>query len=229
MISAFEGTSLIDYPEKICSVIFFGGCNLYCPFCQNPELVKPDLLAEQYALSEQSVLERLKIRDGFVEAVCLTGGEPLLNPGLRRFVEAVRTETDLLVKVDTNGTLPDQLATVIEDVDYVALDLKASPEGYPRATGGQAEFDDVLDCVRMVKELDAYEFRTTMVPGIVDGPGVREILRETGPVKKYVLQGFRSAKTLSLEYQGMAAYPREYLLEVAEGISDLAECVDVRA
>jgi pyruvate formate lyase activating enzyme len=229
LISAFEGTSLIDYPEKICSVIFFGGCNLYCPFCQNPELVRPDLLAEQYALSEDSVLERLKIRDGFVEAVCLTGGEPLLNPALKSFVTKVKRETGLLLKVDTNGTLPEALEAVIDDLDYVAMDIKASPEGYPRATGDKATFDDILECVRMVKNLDAYEFRTTMVPGIVDGPGVRKILQEIGPVKRYVLQGFRSGKTLSPEYRGIATYPREYLLEVAADIADMAESIDVRA
>lgn len=229
MIRSFEGTSLIEYPGRIASVVFFGGCNLYCPFCHNPELVRPDLLAEQYTLSPRMVLDRLKARRGFIEGLSITGGEPLLSPGLGDFISLVKEETGLPVKLDTNGTLPNRLREVIQMVDFVAMDLKAAPEGYAKATGGHACFEDVTESLEMIKALPEYEIRTTMVPGIVDREGITSTLRRFGPVKRFVLQRFRGEKTLSDAYQGLPSYPKEYLEETAQLASPFAEDVEIRA
>ncbi len=229
MIRSFEGTSLIEYPGKIASVVFFGGCNLYCPFCHNPELVRPDLLADQYTLSADIVLDRLKARDGFIEGVSITGGEPLLSPGLSDFILSVRRETGLPVKLDTNGTLPKRLREVLDLVDYVAMDLKAAPGAYGKATGGHARFDDVVESLEMIRALPAYEIRTTMVPGIVDKEGVERILRTHGPFQRYVLQRFRGGKTLSDAYRDLPPYPKGYLEETARAVEPYVEEVQVRA
>ena len=229
MIRAFEGTSLIEYPGKIASVVFFGGCNLYCPFCHNPELVRPDLLAEQYTISPDQVIERLRAREGFVEGLSITGGEPLLSPQLPEFIDRVREETGLPVKLDTNGTLPKRLETVIDRLDYVAVDLKAAPEGYAKATGGHGRFEDVLKSLDLVRQMPAYEVRTTMVPGIVDMEGIVSTVDEYGPLKRFVLQRFRGEKTLSEVYRDLPPYPKGYLEQTAELLEPHVEQVEVRA
>ena len=112
--------SLIDYPGNICSILFTGGCDLACPFCQNTELVLyPHELPD---ISEEEVLEFLEDRQGFIDGVSITGGEPLLHDDLPEFMKRVK-ELDLLVKVDTNGTRPDMLEKLISsrNVDYIAM------------------------------------------------------------------------------------------------------------
>lgn len=230
MIRSLTGTSLIEYPGKICSILFLSGCNLHCPFCHNPELVRPDMLDEECGLSHEQVISELKAREGFVEAVTITGGEPLLYGGIEELTELIKKETSLSVKLDTNGTLPHRLNGILHHVDYVAMDLKSSPSGYLRATGEKAVFADIRESAGIIRSLPSYEFRTTMVPGIVDREGVMEILSETGRVKRYILQTFHSGKTLSPEYTGLPSYSRTYLEETAEAIRDegLAAEVSIR-
>jgi len=230
LIRSVTGTSLIEYPGKICSIIFISGCNLHCPFCHNPELVRPDLLEDETSISHSRVLEILGKRAGFVEAVSVTGGEPLLYRDLGELLRAIREETRLSVKLDTNGTLPGKLAELLPLVDFVAMDLKSSPSGYPEATGGGAVFADIVESAAIVRSLPAYEFRTTMVPGLVDGEGITESLRKIGKVRRFVLQTFHSRKTLSREYMGKPAYPKNYLEDTAGAIKEagLAEEVEIR-
>ena len=222
MIRSLTGTSLIEYPGKIAAIVFIGGCNLHCPFCHNPELVRPDMLEKEFGLSHETVLKELSEREGFIEAVCITGGEPLIYSRLSELIESIRKHTSLSVKLDTNGTRPKKLENILKYIDYVAMDLKSSPAKYPKATGEKAVFADVSMSIEITKTLPEYEFRTTMVPGIVDGDDVIELLREIGPVKKYVLQGFHSSKTLSEDFTGIASSPKGYMEEVAGNIMSLA-------
>jgi pyruvate formate lyase activating enzyme len=229
LIRSLIGTSLIEYPGRISAVVFTGGCNLSCPFCHNPELVRPDLLAGEYSLPVDRVIEKLRRREGFIEAVTVTGGEPLLYDGLPELLDRIRSETGLLVKLDTNGSMPDRLEEVMGNLDYVAMDLKSSPSRYTEATGGGCDFTLPSVSVGMIRELREYEFRTTMVPGIVDADDVVELLGATGHLKRYVLQGFRSEKTLSPAFTGLAPYPRGYVEELASRIARMADEVEVRA
>ncbi len=228
MIRSIIGTSLIEYPGRISAVIFTGGCNLSCPFCHNPELVRPDLLSDEYSIPIDSVIEKLVRRKGFIEAVTVTGGEPLLFDGLSELLIRIKSETGLLIKLDTNGSLPSMLEKVLPHLDYIAMDLKTSPEKYRLATGDRIGFDLPSVSVGLIRELPAYEFRTTMVPGIVDGDDVMELLEATGHLKRYVLQGFRSEKTLAPEFTGLPPYPRGYIEELASKIGSLADEVEVR-
>jgi len=227
LIQALTGTSLIEYPGKISSVIFISGCNLLCPFCHNPELVLPSLLRGEYALEPDFVINELIRREGFIEAVCITGGEPLLFSGLEDLIHRIRSETDLLIKVDTNGTLPDNLRKISDIVDYIAMDLKSSPSSYPAATGEKAVFEDVRESVGIVKGLPMHEFRTTMVPGLVTKEDVIELLELIGPLGRYVLQRFRSLKTLAPELIDTVSYPNHYLEETADRIRSLGLADDV--
>lgn len=229
MIRAFLGTSLIDYPGRISSVVFIGGCNLHCPFCQNPELVLPDLLEDQYALSEDQVLASLEERSGFIEGVCITGGEPLLYPRIIELVRRIRDEMDLPVKLDTNGTLPDMLVELVPLLDYVSIDIKSSPVRYMEASGGRTGIEPVLKSVETVRRLECYELRSTMVPGLVTIEDLEAVLALTGRVRRYALQRFRGEKTLSPEFTGIPPYPRDYLEHAAERIQPLVDEVILRA
>jgi len=230
LIRSLTGTSLIEYPGKISSVVFISGCNLYCPYCHNPELVKPDLLDKEFGLTHEEVLKKLLDREGFIEAVSITGGEPLIYGGIVSFLRSIRSETNLSVKIDTNGTQPQMLKEVLPYIDYVAMDLKSSPSKYLKATGEKAVFQDVRESIGIIMSLPAYEFRTTMVPGIVNRDDIIELLQETGRIKRYVLQAFHSKKTLSAEFANIPTYPKGYLEDTANTVREmnLAEEILIR-
>jgi len=228
VIKSFLGTSIIEYPGKIASVVFIGGCNLRCPFCHNLDLVLPERLEKIPDIPENKIIEELKKRKGFIDGVSFTGGEPLLCPGLPDFLKRIKEEVEIDIKVDTNGMLPGKLKEVLPFIDYVSMDIKTSPKKYSLATGNMAEFEDIEESIEIIKGTKDYEFRTTMVPGIVDKDDLKKICRKTKKVKKYVLQGFRNTKTLSAEFSGKAPYPKEYLIESSRLLKDCAELIEVR-
>ena len=228
MIKSFLGTSIIEYPEKIASVVFIGGCNLRCPFCHNLDLVLPELIERIPDIPAEQVIEDLKKRKGFIDGVSITGGEPLLSPVMTAFIKRIKEEVGLDIKIDTNGTLPDKLNAVLSDVDYISMDIKTSPKKYPLATGKKAKFEDIEDSIEIIKGTKDYEFRTTMVPGIVEKEDIKQICKQIKKVKRYVLQGFRNAKTLSPEFSEITPYPKEYLMEASELLKDCAELVKIR-
>ena len=232
MIRSIQGTSLIEYPGKISSVIFTAGCNLACPFCHNPELVNVDLLDKEFNLSHDAILSELNERDGFIDAVVLTGGEPLMYESNIELLRRIKAETSLAIKLDTNGTYPDRLQKALPLVDFVAMDLKASPENYIFASGGRARFSAVRESALILinqSEID-YEFRSTMVPGIINREDVFLLLDEFAParIKRYALQVFRSEKTLSSELTGMSSYPPGYIEAIAEKMVGRVDDIQLR-
>ncbi len=230
MIRSLTGTSLIEYPGKISSIVFVSGCNLHCPYCHNPELVRPDILDEEFRLTHEDIIGELLDREGFIEAVTITGGEPLLYSGLPDLIKRIKSETCLSLKVDTNGTQPDMLRKILPYLDYAAMDLKSSPSKYLKATGERAVFQDVRESIEIIRSLSEYEFRTTMVPGIVDQEDVITLLLEIGTVKRYILQAFHSHKTLSSDFTGIPTFPKGYLETTADILKkkNLAEEIGIR-
>ena len=123
IVCGYEKFSMVDFDEKIACTVFTGGCNFRCPFCQNGALVVGNVKAEQ--IDENEVFDYLQKRKGLVDAVCVTGGEPTLQPDLKDFLRQVR-DMGYLTKLDTNGLRPDVLKSVLDEklVDYVAMDVK---------------------------------------------------------------------------------------------------------
>jgi len=232
LIRSIQGTSLIEYPGKISSVLFSAGCNLTCPFCHNPELVNIDLLDREYCMEHGAVIRELKERQGFIDAIVLTGGEPLLHKENIELLRRIKAETSLSVKLDTNGTFPERLKDTLQYVDYVAMDLKAAPDKYIFATGGRANFGNVLESGKLLMDQSSidYEFRSTMVPGVITGDDVMSLLDQFGPgrIRKYALQRFRSEKTLSSELEGMPSYPGGYLENLAARMEDRVDDIQLR-
>ncbi len=198
-IHGINGLSLLDYPGKMACIIFTGHCNFRCPFCHNGTLVlNPD---SQPLKSEHEVFDLLKKREGRLEGMVITGGEPTLNPDLPEFCRKVK-DMGLLVKLDTNGSNPGMVKILIDSglVDYVAMDIKAAPDTYANAVGLKSfSMDSIFESVDMIMDYGNrgsidYEFRTTAVGGIHTESDFTKIGRWLKGAKAYFLQGYRASE-----------------------------------
>jgi pyruvate formate lyase activating enzyme len=196
-IGGFEKFTMVDYPGKLAATVFTVGCSFRCPFCHNPELVS-NIQYPTSDAAEDDFFEFLKIRKGKLEAVCITGGEPTIQPDIILFIEKIKA-MGFLVKLDSNGTRPDVLRKIIDKkiVDYIAMDIKNAPEKYSETTGVTADIERVKLSVDLIKNSGIdYEFRTTVVPGLHDEKDFEKIAVWIDGAKKYYLQEYRDFKIL---------------------------------
>ncbi len=231
-IKGYEGTTLIDFPGRISTLIFIGGCNFRCPFCHNPELVLPNLLRETPNLSLDEIKDIIRKRSKIIRGVSFTGGEPLIWNGLPELLRWIKDELGLPTKIDTNGYLPDRLRKVIDEglVDYVAMDIKAAPEDYPEATGvPNLDFNKILESVDIIKSSGIeYEFRTTAVPTFVTEESIRKIGEVSRGARLHAIQQFRNLKTLSGDYADIKPYPRAVLDRLVDILGQFVQKVELR-
>jgi pyruvate formate lyase activating enzyme len=230
IFGGLQQISLIDYPGKICAIIFTTGCNFRCKFCYNKEIVLPELIQEHVVLSESDILDFLKSRVGKLEAVCVTGGEPTLHTDLKEFLSKIK-ELGFLIKLDTNGTNPCMIKELIDLklIDYIAMDIKAPLEEkrYKEIVGVLVDMNKIEESIKIIKSLGNYEFRTTMAPGLKE-EDILSIVSKIGPAKKYFLQEFKSGYTLDEKYANMEGLDKKELAEIKEKIKDKFETVDIR-
>ncbi len=189
--------TLLDFPGRVACTVFTKGCNLRCPFCHNAGLVLPG--AEQPPVTKDELFAFLASRRGVLEGVAVTGGEPLLQPWMADFLQEVRA-MGFATKLDTNGTFPDRLRAVLEAglCDYVAMDIKNSPERYG-LTVGVPRFDlaPILESVELLKGSGVpFEFRTTAVRGLHRTEDFDAIGRWLGPSVRYFIQYFKDSGDL---------------------------------
>lgn len=183
--------TLLDFPGKTACTVFTGGCNFLCPFCHNASLVVK--AGQQQIIPEEEILSFLKKRQGLLDGVCITGGEPLLQPDIADFIKKVR-ELGFLVKLDTNGSYPERLKEIVNAglVDYVAMDIKSSPENYGKVIGVQGfDISDIQESIDflMSGKVD-YEFRTTLVRELHYETDIVKIGQWINGAKRYFLQVF---------------------------------------
>jgi len=219
-IAGLQKMTLLDFPGRIACTVFLPGCNLRCPFCHNASLVLPE--REKDVITEESLLEFLSSRKKKLDGVCITGGEPTLYidlPELLRKIKAMGFQ----IKLDTNGTNPMMLEQVLKDglCDYVAMDIKNSPEKYEATCGGI----DVLEKVRQSAALlmagtTDYEFRTTVMHPFHEPEDLVRIGQWLRGAKQYFIQGFvDSGDLLSSGNQALTENEmKELLLAVQEYI-----------
>lgn len=192
-IHGLQKTTLLDYPSHVAATLFTGGCNFRCPFCHNGNLVlNPE---SQPRIFLEEIMAFLKKRQGVLDGVCITGGEPTLQPDLEDFIREVR-ELGYLIKLDTNGYRPKVLEELLDQglLDYVAMDIKASKANYARAVGLESNFsiEPIEKSVELLKDSSIdYEFRTTVVKGLHAVEEFEEIGRWLSGCKVYYLQGFQ--------------------------------------
>lgn len=201
-------TTLVDFPARVAASIFLQGCNYRCGFCHNPALVPPG--RPEDPVEPQAVIDLLLRRQGLVDGLAVSGGEPLMQPGLGTFLRRVKTETGLAVKLDTNGAYPERLDRLLAEglVDLVALDIKAPPDLYSRATGGRGDARAVGESVDVLRRrTKPFELRTTLVPGLAGEEQLAEICRWVGDTgTDYVLQPFRHDVTLDPEWSSLEPF-----------------------
>lgn len=232
-IKGIQKTSLVDYPGKIVSILFFGGCNFSCPYCHNPEIVLSH--SDFPDIPPGEVLDMLSERKKWIDGVCLSGGEPTLHNDLTLFCREIK-KLGLLIKLDTNGLYSERVKHLIEEnlVDYISMDVKHSPEKYFSAIGFEKEkivsvIDQVGKTISLIRESNVnYEFRTTVVPGIHSVEDVVNIAKWLEGSKRFCLQQFRAGKTLDKRYEDSETFSRETLLDLKEKIKDRFDTCEVR-
>ena len=187
--------TLLDYPGQTACTLFTGGCNFRCPFCHNGTLV----CDPGEPLDTGELEEFLQKRRGKLDGVCITGGEPLLHPQLPDFLAYLK-ELGYLVKLDTNGSCPDRLEAILSAklADYVAMDIKAAPEHYPRVTGlAQVDVGAVLRSADLLMARDTdYEFRTTAVKGLHTAADFEAMGRRLAGAKQWFLQNYQETENV---------------------------------
>lgn len=205
-IHGLQKMTLLDYPGKVACTVFLGGCDFRCPYCHNGELVLGGYPAQ---MDDGQLLAFLKKRQGLLEGVCITGGEPLLRPDLENLLGAVK-DLGYPVKLDTNGSHPDRLQKLVEGglVDYAAMDVKNSPERYGETVGvPDLDLAPIRDSVSfLLSGRVDYEFRTTVVREFHDEDAFRAIGPWIMGAKRYYLQSFVDRDTVLCP--GLGAYPK---------------------
>ncbi len=216
-IGGLQKFSLIDYPGKICAVVFTQGCDFRCPYCHNPELANPGLYEK--CLPEKDIFDFLSKRMGKLDAVTITGGEPTIHSDLIEFVERVRS-MGFLVKVDTNGSHPEVLKRLIDSnlIDYIAMDVKAPLERYAEITGSGINPANIEKSIGLIMNsaID-YEFRTTIVRSLLCEKDLLKIGEAIKGAGKLFLQRFVPSKTLDKSF----AMEKTYSDEEFEGLKEL--------
>lgn len=199
-IGGFEKFTMVDYPGKLAATVFTVGCSFRCPFCHNPEFVNHGAWSMEHGVIEKEFFKFLEDRRGKLEAVCITGGEPTIQPDIISFIEKIK-KMGFLVKLDSNGTRPDVLRKIINKkiVDYIAMDIKNTPEKYSETAGVKVDIERVKLSVKLIinSGID-YEFRTTVVPGFHNEKDFQIIAEWIGGARAYFLQEFRDFKVLDL-------------------------------
>ena len=194
-IHGLTKTTLLDYPGLVAATIFTGNCNFRCPFCHNYELVlAPDVFPEEHP---DEILAFLKKRLGILKGVCITGGEPTLNPDLKDFIISIK-ELGYKVKLDTNGFKPDVLEDLLNSklLDYVAMDIKAGRNNYSIATGiPNIDITKIEQSVQLLAHSDIeYEFRTTAVKNIHTNADFEDIKGWLPGSCRYFIQGYKTTE-----------------------------------
>jgi len=206
-LAGIADSSTLDYIGKVSAVIYLCGCPYRCPWCQNPDLVEQ---REEVCktLTIDSLVKALK-DDFLISAVSVTGGEPLMQPEVLDLLKEIKKQTNLALKIDTNGGYPERLAQALPYLDFFSMDIKAPlDERYGKAIGLPDKWEEAVKnikkCLSLLKDWDKpKEARTTIIPGLTDKKEeiakIAEVVKETG-FDYYTLQQFRSGATLDPKY-----------------------------
>lgn len=228
LISGLQKLTLLDYPGKVACTVFTGGCNLRCPFCHNAPLVLPERLAHD--TDEEQVLAFLKKRQGTLDGVAITGGEPLLHKDIAQFLEKVKA-LGYSIKLDTNGSFPDRLIEIVSAglVDRVAMDIKNSPELYPRTTGCETLDMAKIDRSRefLLSGAVDYEFRTTVVKGLHTEESLLSAAKWISGAKEYYLQQFKDSGDV-LDIGTLCAFDEREMQSLCESVRQYVPAAQVR-
>jgi pyruvate formate lyase activating enzyme len=215
-VKGLEKFSPKDFPGFIASTVFLGGCNFRCPYCHNAELVlRPERLAD---IPMDFFLAYLDSRKGWLEGICVTGGEPLLAEEIESFLTIIK-QRGLLIKLDTNGSRPDTLERLLRAdlVDRAAMDIKAPLDRYREVTGAKVDTGDIVRSAEILRASDRpVLFRTTVVPGLIGVEDIEAIGRWLRGAEVFQVQQFSPVGTLDAEYGRIKPYGRDEVRRLAD-------------
>jgi len=217
-IGGLEKLSLLDYPGKLSAIIFTYGCNLRCPFCHNPELVIYDLDSE-VEIKEDDLFDYLTKRRGKLDAVVITGGEPLIYNDIEILIRKIK-DLGYLVKLDTNGFFPKKLKDLVNKkiLDYIAMDVKYTLDDYVEQTGDKDAVKKVTESIDIIQNSGIdYEFRTTFVKGIHSIEDAQDIAQTIKGSNKYYIQNFRPGKTIDPSFDNSNSFTEKELKTMLKG------------
>lgn len=212
-IQGLQKTTLLDYPNLMAATIFVGGCNFRCPFCHNEEWIdnKKDSI-----YSDEEILAFLEKRKNILQGLCISGGEPTLQPDLHAFIKKIKEKTLLKIKLDTNGYRPEALKKLLDDqlLDYVAMDIKASKDEYEKLAGIKPlAFERIEESMALLKNSGiSYEFRTTFVKGLHSLDQITALAKLVDGCQQLYIQNFREFRDEKNSLQ--APFSEEELKEI---------------
>jgi len=231
IISGIQKMTLLDYPGKVAATIFTFGCNFRCGFCHNPELVHSEKRDLNNQWTEEAVLNFLKERQGLLEGLVVTGGEPTLHQDLAKFLQQVK-DLGFLIKLDTNGTNSQMISDLRQKglVDFWAMDIKNSFPKYFLTVDKTFDLSEIEKSIDLVKTgPEDYEFRTTIVEGLHEPADILAMAQMVEGAKKYVLQKFISRDNLvNSEFVGRKSISDEELTSLAKACEQWVEKCEIR-
>ncbi|MEF2689801.1 MAG: anaerobic ribonucleoside-triphosphate reductase activating protein [Bacilli bacterium] len=189
LISGFDKVTLLNYPGLVACTIFTKGCNLKCPFCHNSSLISGN---DDTYIDEDEIFKYLNKRKNIIEGVCISGGEPLLQKDIKEFIRKIKS-LGLKVKLDTNGTNPDLILSLINDnlLDYIAMDIKNIKSKYELTSGAKVKIDNILKSINIIENSGIdYEFRTTIIKEFHTLSDIDYISKKLDKKSKYYIQNF---------------------------------------
>lgn len=222
-------TSAIDYPGKLASIVFLYGCNFRCKFCHNPNIVIGKK-GEYEEISEESLFAFLEKRKGMLEGVVVTGGEPLINSDIEELCKKIKS-LGYLVKMDSNGTNPEMLKNLIEKklIDYVAMDIKNSPEKYGETVGAKIKINDIKKSIKIIMESGLpYEFRSTILPALHKTSDFEEMGELIKGAKNFYLQTFRPEITLDKKLSSALPFTKQEMADIKKIFEKYVKNVFIR-
>ena len=233
IFGGIQKLTLLDYPDRTACTLFTVGCNFKCPYCQNTSLIDfigdEDKKGSAQKLSESEILGFLKTRQGLLDGVCISGGEPLLQNDLESFIYAVK-DLGFLVKLDTNGSCPEKLEKLINSgaIDYVAMDIKNTPEKYALTIGipGYDTAPVEASISLLYKGTVPCEFRTTVVREYHNGDDLLSIVRWISGAEKYFLQSFVDSEGVA--QKGLSGYSDDQMQQFLSSIIKVLPAAELR-
>jgi pyruvate formate lyase activating enzyme len=222
-IKGFLETSFLDWPGKLCSVIFLPRCNFRCPYCHNHPLV---FHPERYpSIPFEDILDRLHSFRDWIDGVCITGGEPTLQVDLPLLIREIK-RNGFLVKLDTNGSNPQVVEDLLkaEEIDFVSMDVKAplDPFSYRRSIGLSMDLDLILRSIEILKKGKVeYQFRMTVVPGLHREEDIKTLGDQLRVGQKFVLQNFNPENPLDPSLKEILPYDQKILTKMEREVQEM--------
>ena len=225
-IHGLQKMTLLDFPGKVACTVFLGGCDFRCPFCHNWDILDP---STPVIMEEDEFYKFLDKREGLLDGVAITGGEPLLRTGMVDFIKGIRSR-GFLVKLDTNGNHPDRLKELVSEglLDYVAVDVKNNKERYGETVGiPMLDISKIEETISFLLEGNVpYEFRTTVLRQFHDADSFKGIAEWIEGAEHYYIQSFVDRETVP--FSGLEAYSPEELEEFKKLVEPHVKHIDIR-